>query len=532
MENVKWLLKVLPKTLLVRILFAFLAFFSAELGMLVVPLIYANILDKVEVSKFFPMIQFVLWGSLILLFVVIKSFSSFRNSLQKFSLHKILAENTAKYVAKSDLSEISKNGSQYYIDAILNKTSDVSSIMDIESMSGIVNLFRLVVLTILFFWIDWIIGFTSVGVVISSIFIYKYGNDYYLRNNKDFAEKKRKYLSDVEDTLAGKEEVENLKTFEYEKKRNEEITEKLRKTHVKFLAKDFIHFFIELDYIRISFELFVFLFAFFRAFEGYYPIGIAIVLVSYSTMFTTPIAYLNSILTNLRNSITSLDIIFDLSKLKEERFISVREKKIKKIEFRGVNYSVENREILKNLNFKLNEGEKLAVVGPSGKGKSTVISLLLKDRKCENGEILVNGVNIEKVSNEWLYSKIGILTQNSCLFPISVMENIRMANPSISEENAISILKMVKLWPFKIDLVIEGNGENLSGGEKSRLLLARTIASNKDFFILDEPLNGVDISTKKEIVESLKAVLKPKTVIVVSHDMELVDALTTKKIFI
>ena len=107
-----------------------------------------------------------------------------------------------------------------------------------------------------------------------------------------------------------------------------------------------------------------------------------------------------------------------------------------------------------------------------------------------------------------------------------------MGNASLSEERIKSVLKMVKLWPIEMDHIIEDNGKNLSGGEKSRLLLARLLATDKDFLILDEPLEGVDIPTKKEIIKELKVILKPKTAIVISHDIELLNALTTKKIFI
>jgi ABC-type multidrug transport system fused ATPase/permease subunit len=383
MKDIRWLLKTLPKTLTINIFLTFLFFFSAELGMLVLPLIYANILDKVEYSKIFPMARFAFWGSLILLLVFVKNFSNFRNSLQKFIIHKTLAENIANQVTRIPFSEVSKNGSQYYVDAILNRTSNVSSLMDIESMTGIVNLFRLVILTILFFLIDWIIGLASVAVIISSILVYRYGNEYYLKNNRNFVEKKRKYLSEVEDTLTGKEEVENFRAFEYEEKRNRKITEALRKILAKFLARDFIHFFIELDYIRISFELFVLAFAFFRAYEGYHSIGVTIVLISYSRMFTTPIAYLNSILSNLRDSLTSLEIVSNLSKTKEEVDVKMRDEGIEKIEFRDVTCESGGREILKNLTFEIYKGDKLAIIGPSGRGKSTIISLLLRDREYE-----------------------------------------------------------------------------------------------------------------------------------------------------
>ncbi|AZR72388.1 ABC transporter [Anoxybacter fermentans] len=535
MKRIKWLFHILPKTIIIDFIITFFFFFASDIGILLMPLFYAKILDKVQKLHNFPFVYYLTWGGLILVLVTVRTYMTYRNSKQKVKIHKILAVTTGKLIFNVPLQEVVAKGSQYYTDAILNRTGEVSSLFDIQNMTGIINLARLIVLTILITYIDKISGVSSFIVVIVSILIYKYGNNYYLKNNAKFIEKKRQYLSDVEDTIFGKEEIENFGTFDYEEKRHNALTEELRKMHTKILARDFIHFFIELDAVRIAYELFIFVWVLNRVYTGLYSLGIGIVLISYSRMLTTPIVYLNSILTNFRNNLTALDIVHNLDKnktLPNSTPIPVLGKKIEKICFRNVSYRVNEKVILSNLSFELRKGEKLAIVGPSGKGKSTIISLLLKDCVPTSGKILVNDVDIKYIDKDWLYTHIGLLSQNGYLFPTTVEENIRMGNTSVTTAEENEILKEVELSSIELNYKVREGGQNLSGGEKSRLLLARLIAQNKDFVILDEPLEGVDVKTRSKIIENLKTYLASRTAIIITHHTEIANALATRKILI
>ncbi|MDP9749540.1 hypothetical protein [Thermoanaerobacter pentosaceus] len=152
-----------------------------------------------------------------------------------------------------------------------------------------------------------------------------------MKHNKELKKKEMEYLSNVEDTINNKEEIHVLNAFSCELKRNNIFTEELRKMASKIFARDFIHFFIELDFVRIFYELLVFTWGLYQVYIGSYPIGTGIVLIGYSTMITGPIVYLNSILLNIKNNLNAVDILKELE-VKEEGVI-VPEGEIEEIIF-------------------------------------------------------------------------------------------------------------------------------------------------------------------------------------------------------
>jgi ABC-type transport system involved in cytochrome bd biosynthesis fused ATPase/permease subunit len=124
-----------------------------------------------------------------------------------------------------------------------------------------------------------------------------------------------------------------------------------------------------------------------------------------------------------------------------------------------------------------------------------------------------------------------VLSQNSTLFPATIEENIKLGEDFYRREELEGILRKVKL-PFDLDYTIEENASNVSQGEKERVLLARLIAHNKNFVILDEPLEGVDIETKKEIISFLKEYLKDRTVLVITHRDEIAQSLCEREMMV
>lgn len=530
MNRIKWLLHSIRRSLILSFAAVLIFYLVSDIGLLVLPLLYAQILNITEGTKSFPELLFFLLLGFTILLLSLRSYAGYLNSKQQVEIHKNICLSIIKRLFSISPYKVAKNGSKYYADMVLNRSLEISSLFDIKAMTGVINLIRLIVITAIIFFIDKTIGVASTILIIISFYIYKYGNEYYIRNKKDFIEKKMGYLSGVEDTIVNKEEVHVLKAFSYEKNRNNLSTENLRKIATKILSMDFIHFFIELDFVRIFYELFVFAWSLYRVYAGYYQIGTGIVLISYSTMITGPIVYLNSILSNIKNSLSSIDIIRSLEE-KNKAVAIAPDEEIKEILFDEVNYSVNDREIFRSLSFKIKKGEKVAILGQSGKGKSTIVSLILKDIALSSGNIFINGHDINSISKDWLYRHIAVLSQTSTLFSDTIEENIRLGNNLFNRKNLEEILHKVRL-PLKLDYKIEENATNVSQGEKERILLARIIAhgKDKDFIILDEPFEGLDIKTRNEILIFLKEYLKNKTVCIITHRDAISKILSEKTI--
>lgn len=529
MTNIKWVFRSINKTLLISFFAVFSVYLLSETGLLILPLLYGQILNTVESTRTFPLHLFMMLLGFTVLLLTLRSYTGFINSRQQAKIHEDLCLVAIKKIFNLPPSNVAEKGSKYYTDTVLERTREVSTLFDIKAMTGIINLIKLFVITVIIFFIDKIVGVVSVVLILVSIYIYKYGNEYFMKHNKELKKKKMEYLSNVEDTINNKEEIHVLNAFSCELKRNSIFTEELKKMASKIFVRDFIHFFIELDFVRIFYELFVFAWGLYQAYIGSYQIGTGIVLIGYSTMITGPIVYLNSILLNIKNSLNAVDILKELE-VKEEGVI-VPEGEIEEIIFDKVNYTVNGRDIFKDFSFSIKKGEKIAILGPSGKGKSTLVSLILKDVKPTSGKILINGKDINFISKDWLYQQIAVLSQNSTLFPATIEENIKLGEDFYRREELEGILRKVKL-PFDLDYTIEENASNVSQGEKERVLLARLIAHNKNFVILDEPLEGVDIETKKEIISFLKEYLKDRTVLVITHRDEIAQSLCEREMMV
>ncbi|MDQ7022808.1 MAG: ABC transporter ATP-binding protein [Candidatus Gracilibacteria bacterium] len=208
-------------------------------------------------------------------------------------------------------------------------------------------------------------------------------------------------------------------------------------------------------------------------------------------------------------------------------------KKIKntkgKIEYSNVNFGYsEKQKILKDINFEINPGEKVAFVGNTGSGKSTIINLLFRFWEVSSGEILLDGKNIYKYSKESLRENIGIVSQDNSLFNTSIKQNLLYANDKATKKDLEKALKeaqcnFVLKLEKGIDTVIGERGLKLSGGEKQRLSIARLFLKNPKILILDEATSALDNKTEKLIQKSLDKLMKGRTTLVIAHRLSTIQ---------
>ncbi len=233
-------------------------------------------------------------------------------------------------------------------------------------------------------------------------------------------------------------------------------------------------------------------------------------------------------------SLNNLDEIMKMPVEKENKNYISRPNLNGDIEFKNVEFSYKESKykILNNLNVRIKKGEKVAILGKIGTGKSTLLKLIMNLYEPTNGSILVDEVDVRQIDPIDLRSSIGVVPQEPFLFMGTIKDNITIGEQYVSDEELISVSKIAGLDEFLgrheagFDLMVGERGDGLSGGERQSVTLARALISNPNILMLDEPTNSMDSQTEKAFIGKLKNIIEDKTVIIVTHKtsiLELVD---------
>jgi ABC-type multidrug transport system fused ATPase/permease subunit len=196
------------------------------------------------------------------------------------------------------------------------------------------------------------------------------------------------------------------------------------------------------------------------------------------------------------------------------------------IQFKNVSFKYikgDDGYVLKNINLEVKKGKTIALVGQSGSGKTTLADMLPRFYDCDNGEILIDNVNIKSATFNSLRNQIGVVTQESILFNDTILNNIVFGLPNTSKEDVIEAAKIANAHEFIIklpngyDTNIGDRGNKLSGGQKQRISIARAILRNPEILILDEATSALDTESEKLVQEALTNLMKNRTSIVIAH---------------
>ena len=201
----------------------------------------------------------------------------------------------------------------------------------------------------------------------------------------------------------------------------------------------------------------------------------------------------------------------------------------KSISFNIKSFKYENLNVLSNLNFKINKGEKVALVGQSGGGKSTIVDLLARFYDVSDGKIDIDNINIKDLHIDSLRKLISIVSQESILFNDTIYNNIKLGDLNSSKEEVIQAARAANAEEFILkcengyDTNIGNAGEKLSGGQKQRISIARAILKNPDILILDEATSSLDSESEKLIEDALSNLMKSRTSLVIAHRLSTIE---------
>lgn len=261
--------------------------------------------------------------------------------------------------------------------------------------------------------------------------------------------------------------------------------------------------------------------------KGYIQVGDYTAFTISVGLFIGPVMTLIGFMEQYQNGVTGFQRFLEVMDAEPEKDAEGAvdiDKTDGNISFVNVNYSYnEGEEVLKNLSLDVKKGEKFALVGPSGGGKTTICHLIPHFYDVNDGEILLDGVNIDKITRSSLRAQIGIVQQDVYLFNASVRDNILYGRPDATDEEVIEAAKRANIheyvmsMPNGYDTVIGERGVRLSGGQKQRLSIARVFLKDPAILILDEATSALDNTTEILIQNALDELCKGRTTIVVAH---------------
>ena len=261
--------------------------------------------------------------------------------------------------------------------------------------------------------------------------------------------------------------------------------------------------------------------------NGDINVGGFVVINAYMLQLYQPLNFLGSVYREIRQALTDMENMFSLlevSQVSKDDLEDMPQSNVAEIRFDKVSFDYDiRRTIIKNISFTVPNGKKVAIVGPTGAGKSTISRLLFKFYDPKEGGVYINNININKISQESLRKMIGVVPQDTVLFNDTIYYNIAYGNTDASKEEVIIAAKnadihnFISTLPDGYETIVGERGLKLSGGEKQRVAIARTILKNPKIFFFDEATSALDSSTEKEIQKNLESVSKDKTTLIIAH---------------
>ena len=263
--------------------------------------------------------------------------------------------------------------------------------------------------------------------------------------------------------------------------------------------------------------------------KGYITFGVIVAFMIYVRLFTNPLSQIAQAMTSLQTTAAASERVFEFLDEKEMTDESNKTKVLDKrkvkgdIEFKNVKFGYDDsRLIIKNFSASAHPGEKIAIVGPTGAGKTTMVNLLMKFYEINSGDILIDGVSTKDLTRENIHDLFIMVLQDTWLFEGSIRDNIKFNQEDVTDEEiwaackTVGVDHFIKTLPGGLDCVI-GENDSISSGQKQLLTIARGMIENAPFLILDEATSNVDTRTEELVQKAMDKLMEGRTSFIIAH---------------
>ena len=492
----------------------------------IVPILSAKIIVNLTSNNFY---QLIIISIVIFLVEQLNNISSYlidkySQLIYRESSSKIQLE-LGKSILKLENKTIEKYGTGVFIQRITGDTSKLAEIFNVlnECLYGIISSIGIFCAIFLINKIAFIYLLTTIVIL---FLIERKRVEKYIELDKIFRSKNEKVSGFFSEIIRGVRDIKMLNSEDsfitsLNSKIKDVNCEKYNMGSVNRTYKLFRRFFSDLDDLLLIILLVVLIV------KEKIIMANALIIYNYSQKLPEFAYYVGMLLDKVKDFNLSANRVFDIIESNEFKKETFGLKHLDKVEgdfeFKNVSFGYDEINVLKNLSFKIKANETVAFVGKSGAGKTTIFNLLCKMYDINNGEIKIDGININELDKDSIRGNITIISQNPYIFNLSIKENLKLVKQNLTDDEMIEACKCACLHDFimnlpnKYDTVVGEGGVNLSGGQKQRLAIARALVQKTEIILFDEATSALDNDTQEQIQKAIENMKGEYTILIIAH---------------
>lgn len=430
---------------------------------------------------------------------------------------------------KIETAEIDKNTSGAFIDRINNDTNDIinifsnlsSDVIDFISNVGIL-------IAVLFVNKYMFVYFVVTSLIIN--YIHKKRRKFYFEINKKYRTTREKRTSLTSEIIRGIRDVKLLNASSNILKKTKRQLNEIGKERKQMTSTECRYNFIY-GTIRDLFDVTFIVLGIILVYKNNLAISNFVILYMYRGRIENLLTFYNRIAETIKSYNLSATRVFEVlgdNFLKEEEKEDIVSYFNGTLEFRNVNFSYGEDEVLKNINFKIDAGERVGFVGVSGSGKSTIFNLITKLYRLKEGNIFIDGISIKNISPSTIRKNVSLISQNPYIFNFTIEENLKISNFKATDEEVVDACKKANIYNHIMELednfktVVGEGGVTLSGGEKQRLAIARSLLQGSNIILFDEATSALDNITQDKVQKAIYGLDRNKTILIIAHRLSTV----------
>lgn len=505
---------------------------SVTLTSLITPAIQGSSIDAIKNAQWHLLLSLLIW--LLISYGVHTLFSLFQSILSARLSQSIVRSLRFDLFKKIDNLPISYLDTHSNGDVMSRLTNDVDNISNtvFQSLGSLISGILTIVGTVaIMLWYCWQLTLITLLTVVLTVFVTKKMS---VKMRKVYRKRSKvlgRLNGEAEEMITGYKTVVAYNKEDYIKDEFSDISEELMKEGIKAEILGGSMGPIMNSISNLSFVI-VAAFGGYFAYTGLITIGVISAFIIYAKQFSRPINEIATLYGSLQTAIAGAERVFELIDNPDEDNSGTLQMENTKgeISFKNVDFSyLPGKQVLYDFKLDVKPGQKIALVGATGSGKTTVVNLLMRFYPIDKGEILIDGDSIYDISRSELRKNTAIVLQDTVLFSDTILNNIKYARPEATEEEVIEAAKMSNIHsyidklPQKYSTVLKRAGASLSQGQRQLITIARAILANPKILILDEATSSVDTRTERKIQDAMVNLMKNRTSLIIAHRLSTIQ---------